>query len=61
MTKAELTTKICEMIEQAISEEDYSIVREAEKIATDNDIFMAFDDGRIEVEDSVFIFSKYIF
>ena len=55
--KQEIKEQLWEMVEKAISEEDYSIIREAFDIAYRNDIEMIEADDHVMVEDERFDFN----
>lgn len=54
MTKEKALKKICEIVSEFIKTENYDVLRKAESIAYKNEIFMAFDEKYIMVEDDVF-------
>lgn len=58
MTKAKATKKICELVIEYIKTENYRILKSAEDIAQKHDIFMAFDEEYIAVEDDIFYFNN---
>ena len=53
----EIKKQLWEMVEKAIAEEDYSIMREAFRIAYKNDIEMIEADDHVMVEDERFDFN----
>ena len=55
--KWEIKKQLWEMVEKAIAEEDYSIMREAFLVAYKNDIEMIEADDHVMVEDERFDFN----
>ena len=53
----EIKEKLMDMVEQAIREEDYGIIREAFSIAYKNNIDMTEGDDFVMVEDEKFYFN----
>lgn len=58
MTKAKAIKKICGLVIEYLETENYEVLRRAESIAYDYDVFMAFDEEYIAVEDDVFYFNN---
>lgn len=56
-TKKQIKEQLWKMVEQAIAEEDYSIMREAFQISYENDVEMIEGDDYVMVEDERFDFN----
>jgi hypothetical protein len=56
-TKKQIKEQLWKMVEQAIAEEDYSIMREAFQISYENDVEMIECDDYVMVEDERFDFN----
>lgn len=57
MEREQAKEKMIALCNTAVAEEDYSLIKEAEKIAYEYGIEMAFDDDYVSVEDEVINFN----
>ena len=57
MTREQAKEKMIALCSTAVADEDYSLIKEAEKMSYEYDIEMVFDDEYVLVEDEMISFN----